>query len=231
LCGDAYLLALAPDQISALSWQSRSPLSTAPETLQTLPQAWDDPEKLIGLNPTHIVFGPGEGQSAKLFLAASGITPIYLDWGEDLETVKTNMSKVTDALNLNSGFTIRGTDMNTRKDRPQILYLSRSGASAGPGTYVDAIITQAGGDNIIETPGWITPDPEYLITLTPDLIITSFFTDGYESVQAKGVRHKVLSEFIAKHPQVEVPGALWPCAGPGLFEAAKIVSQKLDTLP
>jgi iron complex transport system substrate-binding protein len=68
------------------------------------------------------------------------------------------------------------------------------------------------------------------MSLDPDLIILSFMEDGYESVNAKGLRHKVLRDFMNARPQVNVPGALWPCAGPGLIEAAEMIADGLDDL-
>ena len=38
LCGDAYLLALAPEKAAALSWQSRDDISRVPEDKRALPR-------------------------------------------------------------------------------------------------------------------------------------------------------------------------------------------------
>jgi len=77
----------------------------------------------------------------------------------------------------------------------------------------------------------VNVDIENILKLEPDLIVTSYFTDGYESIQAVGVRNQVLSDFINNHPNVDIPGALWPCAGPGLIEAAERIADALDALP
>ena len=82
--------------------------------------------------------------------------------------------------------------------------MSRSGATAGADTYVDAAIKAAGGQNLITSPGWQSRDPEFLLSLEPDLIVTSFFTDGYESVQAKSIRNRVLRDFLDRHPQLDI---------------------------
>ena len=91
-----------------------------------------------------------------------------------------------------------------------------------------AAITAAGGENIVQAPGWQTLDPETLITLSPDIIMTSFFNSGYESVQAKAIRHTVLVGFIASRPVIDIPGPLWPCAGPDLIDAAELIADGLD---
>lgn len=235
LCGDAYLQAFAPEHIAALSWQSRSPLSQANKAQKTLPQMWDDAEVIAASDTDFILFGAGEGMMAERL----GKTSLALTWGEDFASVETNVRNLAERTGINSiaiedwqnrldKLKQRGT---ARQSNPKVLYLSRSGGSAGTGTFIDAAIKAAGGVNAIETAGWITPDPEKIISLTPDLIITSFFTNGYESVQSNGVRHKIIRDFIAARPRVEIDGALWPCAGPGLLDAAELIADALDKLP
>lgn len=239
LCGDTYLRALAPDHIGALSWQSRDKISLATETQRRLPQAWDNPERLAALNANLILFGPGEGGLSAKILAKTDKKTHTLTWGEDFDTVITNYTAIGAAARLNtdatlSDLTIRLRNLETRKNarskKFKILYLSRSGGTAGPGTYVDAAITAAGGNNIITTPSWHNPDPEFLVTLKPDLIITSFFEDGYESINAKPLRHKVVASFIDGHPRLDIPGSLWPCAGPTLIDVAERIADTLETL-
>jgi len=235
LCGDSYLLALAPDHISALSWQSRSPLSLANKSQSELPQLWDDPEVLMSTNADIILFGAGEGKYASKLKTKS----VKLTWGEDFSNIQGNAKLITEALNINSrvveNWTKRMANLKSRAEaraaKPKVLYLSRSGGSAGRGTLVDAAITAAGGVNVVTRAGWFTPGPEHIISYEPDLIITSYFKNGYESVQSTGVRNKVVQRYIARHPNVEIDGKLWPCAGPGLIDAAEQISDAIDKLP
>ena len=234
LCGDSYLLALAPNHISALSWQSRSPLSRANGAQRALPQIWDEAEVLMKSEADIIVFGAGEGRIAEKLDAET----VTLTWGEDFSALQTNADAIEKSLNIQSTISedwsrridaLRQTAV-ARAEKPKILYLSRSGGSAGKGTLIDTAITAAGGINSVETTGWFTPDPEQIIAYEPDLIITSYFKNGYESVQSTAVRNKVVKRFIAQHPNVEINGNLWPCAGPGLIEAAELIREAIDNL-
>jgi len=235
LCGDSYVLALAPDRVRALSWQSRDPVSGALKHHRTLPQLWDDAETLINAPTDIILFGPGEGAFADMLQHET----ISLTWGEDFETINTNANVILNALELSSDWTDAVEKWQTemidrataRAYRPNVLYISRAAGTAGPGTFVDAAITLAGGNNIISQTGWHTPDPERLIGLSPDLIITSYFQQGYESVQSNGLRHKILSRMIKSRPHINIPGKLWPCAGPGLIEATELIADAMDQLP
>lgn len=235
LCGDSYLLALAPEHVSALSWQSRSPLSRANEAQRQFPQIWDDPEILMNAKADIILFGSGEGQIKDKLEKQS----LSLIWGEGFTTILKNADAINTALSQSSDITQRWEKRvdalkaraTKREIRPRILYLSRSGGSAGKNTFVDSVIAAAGGENVVKSQGWFTPDPETLIAYEPDLIITSYFKNGYESVQSTAVRNKVVQRFIAKHPSIEIDGSLWPCAGPGLISAAELVAGAIDKLP
>ena len=79
--------------------------------------------------------------------------------------------------------------------------------------------------------GWVSPDPEILLGLNPDLIITSYFDNGYESVNASAIRHKAVLTFIAGHPRIDIDGGLWPCAGPELIVAVEQIADAMDKLP
>jgi len=86
---------------------------------------------------------------------------------------------------------------------------------------VDAVIKAAGGTNIIETPGWQSPETETLITLQPDIIVTSFTKSNYAGVNDRTLRHAALAEKIKSVPTIHIAGRYWTCAGPGLVDATE----------
>ena len=95
---------------------------------------------------------------------------------------------------------------------------------------MDEVIQAAGGINIIKHPGWQTPNIETLITLKPDIIVTSFLESNYIGVSDRLTRHAALSEKLETIPQIHIPGKYWPCAGPALVEAAILLSEELQKL-
>ncbi len=225
LCGDAYLLAIAPDQIMALSWQSRGPLSLASDTQKRLPQAWDDAERLIALAPDVVLFGPGEGYKTQAVLEATGIQTLRLEWGEDEEMLQENYAKFGEVF-------WAGSQKHYPDPKPKILYLTRSGGSAGSETYIDALITRIGGENIWTShssrTGWFTPDAEELAILKPDFIITSYMSDGFESAQAKMMTGGVHRRLLATTPSVEIPGKYLSCMAPQFYDAIQIADTALS---
>lgn len=223
LCADGYLHALPElePRLAALSWQSRSALSRTPDHLRALPQADNDPERRLNW-------------AAALQISSAGRSgDINLSWGENFETVWTNLAVLSSGLDAED-------PSNTLKSRliaidkpakaPRILYMDRSGATAGPGTFVNAVIEAAGGKNLIQNPGWQSPDTETLIRLQPDIILTSFMGSDYAGVNDRTLRHAALTSKIQSLPHIDIPGNLWPCAGPGLIQAAEQLNQAMAKL-
>lgn len=220
LCVDGYLHAMPElePRLAALSWQSRSALSQTPERLRDLPQTSDDLERALKWGDAMQVSNAG------------GRGDIDLSWGEDFETVWSNLAVLAKAFGARDpSFDLKARLEAVQKieTAPRILYLDRSGATAGPGTFVDAVIRAAGGRNIIDNPGWQSPDTERLIRLQPDIILTSFMGSDYAGVTDRTSRHQALASKISNTPRINIPGKFWPCAGPGLVAATEMLSAEL----
>lgn len=235
LCGDGYVIEQTPAaNIVALSWQADHDLSTASPDLRQRPKAWDSPERLLALRPDLVVFGPGEGRQHQTLLERNQIATISLQWGEDFKSIRDNQAMIGEALDT------LGVKRKTRmvslptvpKSFPsyQVLYLSSSGATAGTGTYINTAIEAAGGLNIMTQKGWFTPDPETIISLKPDLIITSFFAESYASVNQAGMRNPIYQKLLQTVPTVHIDGKHWPCAGPNLGIAVQEIHSALSNL-
>ena len=223
LCADGYLHSL-PDiepRLAALSWQSRSTLSQTPEHLRDLPQTDNDPERRL------------KWTDAVQVSSANGGGAIDLKWGESFETVWKNFEMISSQLGTtNPSPTLKSRLQSIEKPSMprRILYLDRSGATAGPGTFVDAVIKASGGTNIIQNPGWQSPDTETLIGLQPDIILSSFTNSDYAGVNDRTLRHAALADKIRSLPHIDIPGRYWTCAGPGLIDAAEHLSQAMAEL-
>lgn len=223
LCADGYLQAMPgiEPRLAALSWQSRSALSQTPEQLRSLPQADDDPERRLNWS------------GAVIISSAGGHGDIDLNWGEDFETVWDNLTLLSVNLETqNPSKALKSRLMSLKKPAtpPRILYVNRSGATAGSGTFVNAVIEAAGGTNIIKTPGWQSPDTETLMSFNPDIILTSFMDSDYAGVNDRALRHAALASKIESLPRIDIPGRYWPCAGPGLVDAVEHLNQAMLNL-
>lgn len=243
LCADAYVLAVSdPDSLLALSWQVDQPVSAAPDWARSLPQAWPDAERLLRLDPDLTVFGAGEAGRVGAMLDRAGMDWVELAWASDFDGVRTNLRTV--GASLDRAAAVEGVlgDMDRRlealQDRagqrsgqPRILYLSSSGGSAGSGTYVDAAIRAAGGINVTAEQGgigWTRSDPEFALTMDADILLTSFFRDGYASTFNRAVHHSAYRHLLEIWPRVDIPSGDWPCAGPRLVDAAERIANAID---
>ena len=220
LCADSYLLTLAPERASMLSWQAGGRLSTASDAAARLPRLYPDRERLHGLDAVHIG-GPAP---------TTPPADVTLDWGEDFATVARNAERVQAAVGGDErrlqALLADIASLNAKTPdgpRPRILYLSRAGGSAGAGTFVDAAITAAGGENAAGAPGWHTPSVESVLASDADIVLTSFFGSDYHGANDRARRHAAIGRFMADRPRIDVPGKLWPCAGPGLVEATALI--------
>lgn len=243
LCADSYLVATAaPGQISALSWQAADPVSAAPDWARDLPQAWPDAERLYALAPELTVFGAGEGGRTSRLLERAGFEAFELAWASDFDGVRANLRALAGALGepergeaaiaeLDARLAALAERTERRGVRPRVLYLSASGGTAGAGTYVDAAIVAAGGVNVMAdagVTGWPRSSPETLLGVDADVLVTSFFRDGYDSTLNRAVRHAAYRHVLDRARRVEIPAGDWPCAGPRLIEAAERIADALD---
>ncbi len=239
------MLALAgPGQIRALSWQVDHDLSAAPDWARDMPKAWPDAERLLLLQPRLAVFDPGGGGRTARLVERAGMAVHELVWSDDFEGVRTNLRALGAALGRDARAEAVIADLDTRlarlsersearSGRPRVLYLNVSGGSAGAGTYVDAAIRAAGGINVIAEAGhtgWTRSDPELLLGLDVDLVLTSFFSDGYASTSNHADHHAAYRYVLGGRQRVEIPAGDWPCAGPRLIEAAEAIAAGLDRL-
>ncbi len=245
LCADAYVLALfEPDEIQALSWQVDQVVSAAPGWARDYPQAWPDAERLYHLSPELVVFGPGEGAGRAPLLEQAGIEVVQLQWGENFATVRHNLARLGDVADLSprageaiADLEARLANLRTRRDHrageADVFYLSSSGGSAGAGTYVDAAIVAAGGVNLMAARGgqsWTRSDPELVLDLSADLVVTSFFADGYHGRLNRARYHAAYDDLRNAETRIEIPSGDWPCAGPRLIDAAEAIADALDAL-
>ncbi len=243
LCADAYVLTLVPEGgIAALSWQVDQPVSAAPSWARSRPKAWPDAGRLLELSPELAVFGTGEGGRTARLLERAGYDVFELAWADDFEGVNGNLlalGAVTGHEN-EAAAAMTGIERRLgrlaeraadRRVRPRIIYLSVSGGSAGSGTYVDAAINAAGGINVMAesgAAGWTRSDPELALGLEADIVLTSFFADGYASLFNRARRHAAYRRLLDHPHRADIPAGVWPCASPRLIDAAELIADVID---
>jgi len=243
LCADAYVLELAaPGDVAALSWQADHAVSAAPDWARGLPKAWSDAERLYTLSPGLTVFGTGEGGDTQRLLARAGLDTFELAWANDFGGVRDNLQALGGRIGREARAAAAIAELDARLERletrtaargrrPRVLYLSASGATAGDGTYVDEAIRAAGGVNVMAeagVTGWPRSDPETVLGVEADIVLTSFFADGYASTFNHARHHAAYRLVLEGRPNGTVPAGDWMCAGPRLIDAAERIADIID---
>ncbi len=112
----------------------------------------------------------------------------------------------------------RWKDMPPEK-HPRVL-IDMEGESPAPGSYVDDLLTVAGGRNVLPrgNKAWVEVSPERSLQLAPDMIIEIPSTDQLANPEAKAVVAnstrvvKLANGSIFYHPGPDLGLALWDLA-------------------
>lgn len=241
VCADQYLLALAePAQIAALSAYARDPtLSAGAARAQGFPQTRGTAEELIALKPDLVL---GEAYSlgaARPLLSRVGIKTVLLPSSE-------SFAEIEEALRLTGlviGRSARGKEAaaalarrrealaeRRAPERLRALYLLPSGSTAGRGTFIHDVLEAAGLENYAAArglKGWGRASLEALVHDPPALLVLGFFDRRVRSVTMGFAASPLFQHVLAQTPRLEVPNALWICAGPMIIEAAEYIAARL----
>jgi iron complex transport system substrate-binding protein len=243
LCGDAYVWTLiAPQDILTLSWQADSALSAAPKALQSRHLGMARVERLAALAPDLVVMGPGDPPRAGRAAGQAGASIFTLNWSESLGGVYENLNALGKAAGRAAEAQLVVRSLQARLDRLaqrknkrplRLLYLTPNSTSAGAGVFIDQAILAAGGINHGRTlgiKGWGRVPLEKLVLDPPDLILTSFFYEGYASVNTLRSRHPLMQKILNTVPVANISAKNWVCAGPLLVDAIEEIANAMDAL-
>lgn len=245
VCADQYLLALAaPEQIVALSGYARDPaLSHYAARANSYPQTRGTAEELVALKPDLVL---GEGYSLRAtqaLLAREGIHLVMLPAPESFDGVAQALRDIGSAIGRWKAGAAAAADLARRRDalaqaapetRVSALYLLPSGSSAGRGTFIDDVLTAAGVANYAAAhgmKGWGRASLETMVAEPPALLVLGFFDRRARSASAGFAANPVFLRALARTPRLEVPNALWICAGPMLIGASEYIAAHLRDAP
>lgn len=187
-----------------------------PAAVKELPKVGDmqiDFEALLALRPTLVVYDAGFNKEQGQRLQSLGVNT--------LELKSTSLQGLEEALRALGQATGRTPEAHRLlavwKERLEAI---RAGASqhptvfvevwgqplmtAGSGTYVDELVTLAGGRNAYgDRPGYLTITPESLLQKNPDLLILTVSTEGEARQRPgwgalKGRLHRIESDLLVR---------------------------------
>jgi iron complex transport system substrate-binding protein len=241
VCADQFLLTLAdPSQIAALSAQSRDPaLSFHAAEARSYPMTRGRAEEILALRPQIALSDNYANAATMRLLNQIGIRMIVLPDANSIADVEQSLRYIGRAIGRAGAGEAAAQALEARRAAlaatrpeaaPRALYLLPSGATAGRGTYVDEVIGLAGFANdalrrgII---GWHHLSLEELLLDPPPLVIMSFMDRNENAIGMSFGTNPVRDRIPALAKPIDVPNALWPCAGPMLTEAAAYLRARL----
>jgi iron complex transport system substrate-binding protein len=225
-----------------------------PEAAKNKPKVGDyfnpSVEQIVALDPD-LVLTDGHSESI-MPLTDLGITLVVID-PKDIDTIMQDfelLGKLTgrqkEASAITSDMERRLTDISRRvQDTTKVMVFYTFAVtdlnnpwSAGPGSFVDALITLAGGQNVVSgTEAWIQVSVEQVLGGNPELIIvdTSMGSavESLETLRTQMNSHPAWKETTAvKHDNIfAIDGNLLNRPGPriieGLEEMARIIHPEI----
>ena len=205
-------------------------------------------EKIVALEP-ELVFTDGHVEYLMTQLDALGITYIVLQ-PEDIDGILRNIDLVGRVTDTEKSADKLVNDMKASMSqvvervegtpRPRVFYTFATTDlnnpwTAGPGSFVDSLITMAGGENIAAKAAspWVQFSIEEVVSSNPDVIIVDAGMGSAVTPLAEIEPHPVWGELTAvKQGRVyPIDGDLVNRSGPrivqGLEEIAKIIHPEL----
>lgn len=230
VCADQLVLELVPRaNIAALSPDADGAFSYYKARAAGIPQTGKDAERILGLQPTHIMRSYG-GLISDAFYRRLGIQTVSLGWSTDLYAIGDELIRIGRALGESEAATTKAKAYRAslaRLQRPhsgkQALYITPGGVTAGQDTLIDALFRHVGLTNFESRIGWHTLPLERLVVEQPDIIVTGFLDTHVDTMsQWSAMRHPVADRLTKNTGEVKLihlSGAVLACQTPALIDA------------
>jgi iron complex transport system substrate-binding protein len=185
-CADQYVLALSPrEAIAGLSFRAEAGDSYLAAEARGLPKRRATLESLLAAGPEVVVREWGGDSQLVRRLQARGVRVTTLKDATDFDGVRANIRAAAETLGqqakgeaLIQAMDVELAAAGKRPTGKTAAYLTPGGATAGPGTLVDAMMRSAGLSNAETGPGYRTLSLERLALRPPEAVVLGFF-DAY----------------------------------------------------
>jgi iron complex transport system substrate-binding protein len=182
-CADQYVLALSPRAaIAGLSYRAEAGDSYLASEARGLPKRRATLESLLATRPEVVVRSWGGDAQLVRRLQSRGVRVTTLRDATDFDGVRANIREAASALGAQGKgealIQAMDRDLAEAGRRPTgktVAYLTPGGATAGPGTLVDAMLRAAGLRNAQQSPGYRTLSLERMALQPPQALVLGFF--------------------------------------------------------
>lgn len=234
-CADQYVLALSPRAaVVGLSTRADDADSRLRTQAAGLPKRRVDLESALAVQPQVVVrYWGGEPRLTRA-LEARGVRVVTIAEARDFAGVRANIRHVAASLDNRAA----GEGVIARMDArlaaaagawggARALYLTPGGATAGPGTLIDAVLRAAGMTNAETRPGYQTVSLEALALNRPPALVLGFFDTFQLAGDSWGLgRHRILRTAARERAVASLPGALLGCPDWSAAEAVEMLASR-----
>jgi iron complex transport system substrate-binding protein len=234
MCADQMVLRLADrSQIAALSTEVDRAYVSAGPAAAGLTRVRPRTEDVLALRPDLIVRGYGGGARAAEAFSRAGVAVHQLDFPDDLAGVRVNVAKAAAAIGQDARGAALLNDFDRRVTRARsarpvrlrALYVTAGGATTGPGSLVDAMLSAAGLANTETGAGWRDLPLERLSRDAPDLIAAAYFGQRHSDTFIwSSARHPLARRLLADRPVAWLSGGATACGGLETIDAIETLA-------
>ena len=233
-CADQYVLKFVErERILAVSPDAGREFSYMREAAAGLETVRPVAEDVIILQPDLVVRSYGGGPRASVLFERAGI-PVYdVRWGEDIEEILEVTRETARALgSADRGMAVaaqmqdRLAALRARASGIDILYMTPTGVTSGPGSLIHAMLGAAGLQNYQTRPGWWPIPLERLAYDRPDLVAVAFFENLADHPHAwSAIRHPVARAQLESRAVIPIEGAWTACGAWFLMDAVESLAR------
>jgi iron complex transport system substrate-binding protein len=230
-CADQFVLALADrEQILAVSKDAERRFSHLREKAAGIPKVRSAAEDVIALKPDVVVRSFGGDARALEFYERFGIRTVQLGYAEDVQGTVAVLRAV--AAEIGQGARAEALIASMPGAAPvtgrSALYVTPGGVSAGKGTMIESILTQAGLANANGGEGWTELPLERLVQAPPALMLTAFFGFDDDATDRWSVsRHPVMQRLMAKAQVITMDESRISCPAWLVADEAQAIARAL----
>jgi iron complex transport system substrate-binding protein len=233
-CADQFVLKLADrGDILALSPDATRDFSYMRKEAAGMTTVRPSAEAVIALNPDLVVRSYGGGPDIEALLKQVGVPVHQIGWGDDFDAVRNNVREAAAAL----GQSERGDALVAEFDNRlaalepatdvSALYVTQAGATTGPGSMIDLMMSAAGLVNFQSQPGWNPLPLEHLATEHPQMAAAAFFkADASMQDYWSSARHPLAHDLLSELPVAWLDGSTTTCAGWFVMDAIEALASK-----
>lgn len=240
LCTDQLLLQLVPkDRITSVTYLSRSSeYSYLSAEAEAVPINYGNAEEVLRERPDLVLAGTFAAAPTRMLLKRIGVLLVEVPPAESFEQIRMNARLVARAV----GTEEKGEALIAEMDATlaelartaparRIVVAGWDGVGNVPakGTLFDAILTAAGGENVVERlssnafNGYTAVDLEQLVAAQPDILAFGNARVGRLDLSGERLKHRVVRKLFEGR-QIAYPETLYSC---GLPQSVTVAARDL----